>query len=127
MRKILRVSSPFLLLFLTLSFAQVKHDEVPSSLLGSWEYIAPNIGLKYQTGSLEFSYEDKVLKGKVIFWNREIPMENLIFEDNKVRANITLEGEKIDLFLRFESDSFKGTVSHPQGYLRITGNKKHIM
>lgn len=126
MRKILRVSTPFLLLFLTLSFAQVKHDEVPMSLIGSWEYMAPNIGLKYQSGSLEFSYEEEELKGKVIFWNREIPMENVVFEDNKVRAHITLEGEQIDLFLRFESNSFKGTVSHPQGYLRITGNKRNI-
>jgi hypothetical protein len=50
-------------------------------------------------------------------------MRDLIYKDNKVRAHIVLEGEQIDIFLKFELDSFQGTVSHPQGYIRISGNK----
>lgn len=123
MIKFLRASFSFLLLFSTLSFTQVGHHEDPSVLLGTWEYEAPSIGLKYQKGALEFSYKDDVLNGNVIFWNRVIPMNDLIYEDNKVRAHIVMEGEKIDIFLRFQSDSFQGTVSHPNGYMRISGNK----
>jgi len=123
MTKFLRVSFPSLLLLLTFGFTEVKHNEVPSSLLGSWEYNAPSIGLKYQKGFIEISYDEDVLKGNVIFWNRVIPMENLIYEDNKLRAHVMLEGEKIDLFLKFQTDTFQGTVSHPQGYIRISGNK----
>lgn len=123
MRKFLRTSFPLLLIFLTLGFTEVERNENPYEILGSWEYEAPSIGLKYQKGSLEFSYEEDVLNGKVIFWNRVIPMKDLIYEDNKVRAHIVMEGEQIDIFLKFELDSFQGTVSHPQGYIRISGSK----
>jgi len=123
MIKFLRASFPLLLIFLTLSFTEVEHNDAPYELLGTWEYEAPSIGLKYQKGSLEFSYEEDVLNGNVIFWNRVIPMRDLIYKDNKVRAHIVLEGEQIDIFLKFELDSFQGTVSHPQGYIRISGNK----
>lgn len=123
MIKFLRASFSFLLLFLAFSFTEVGHNDDPAVLLGTWEYEAPSIGLKYQKGALEFIYKDDVLNGNVIFWNRVLPMRDLIYEDDKVRAHIVLEGEKIDIFLRFQSDSFQGTVSHPQGYIRISGNK----
>lgn len=123
MRKFLRISYPALLLFLTLSFTNVVHDEVPIKLLGSWNYVAPEIGLKFQKGAIEFSFEEDVLKGNVIFSDRIIPMENLIYEEDKLRAHIMFEGEQIDIFLRFQSDSFKGTVSHPKGFLRISGSR----
>ena len=50
-------------------------------------------------------------------------MRNLIYEEDKVRAYIMFEGQQIDIFLRFQMNSFKGTVSHPQGYIRISGSK----
>ena len=121
MRKFLRISYPVLLLFLTMSFTDVKNDEGPTKLLGSWEYVAPNIGFKFQKGAIEFSFEEEVLKGNVLFYDRIVPMENLIYEDNKIRAHIFIEDEQIDIFLKFQIDSFQGTVSHPNGYLRISG------
>ena len=123
MRKFLRKSYPALLLFLTLSFTDVEHDEDSTKLLGSWEYLAPNIVMTFQKGAIEFSYEQEVLIGNVIFDDRIIPMENLVREKNIVRSHIVIEGEQIDIFLKFESDSFKGTVSHPKGYLRISGSR----
>lgn len=123
MRKFLRKSYPALLLFLTLSFTDVEHDEDSTKLLGSWEYLAPNIGMTFQKGAIEFRYEQEVLIGNVIFDDRIIPMENLVREKNIVRSHIFIEGEQIDIFLKFESDSFKGTVSHPKGYLRISGSR----
>jgi hypothetical protein len=123
MRKFLRKSYPALLLFLTLSFTDVEHDEDSTKLLGSWEYLAPNIGMTFQKGAIEFRYEQEVLIGNVIFDDRIIPMENLVREKNIIRSHIVIEGEQIDIFLKFESDSFKGTVSHPKGYLRISGSR----
>jgi len=123
MRKFLRKSYPAFLLFLTLSFTDIEHDEGKTKLSGSWEYIAPNIGLKFQKGAIEFSVVQEVLKGNVIFHDRIIPMENIIHDKNVVRAHIMFEGEQIDIFMRFQSESFTGTVSHPQGFIRITGHK----
>ena len=71
MRKFLRKSYPALLLFLTLSFTDIEHDESITKLLGSWEYLAPNIGMTFQKGAIEFSFEQEVLKGNVIFDNAE--------------------------------------------------------
>ena len=59
----------------------------------------------------------------MIFDDRISPMENLVRDNNIVRSHIVIEGEQIDIFLKFESDSFKGTVSHPKGYLRISGSR----
>lgn len=122
MKKFLLLSSPILLVIL-FGFGSIKSDESPSKLLGSWEYLAPNIGVKYQKGSITFSYVNNELKGEVVLDSEVISMKDLIYEDNKVRAHILIHGEKLDIFLRFETDSFKGTVSHPQGYLRISGSK----
>lgn len=123
MRKILLLTIPILLVFVVSGFHNIKKEDVPSKLLGSWEYIAPTMGFIYQKGALRFNYEKEVLTGNVILHDRIIPMRNLIYENDKVRAYIMFEGHQIDIFLRFQMDSFKGTVSHPQGYLRISGNK----
>lgn len=123
MRKFLRKSYPALLLFLTMSFTDIEHDEGSTILLGSWEYLAPNIGMTFQKGAIEFSYDHEILKGNVIFDNRIIPMENIVHDKNIVRSHIVIEGEQVDIFLRFESDSFTGTVSHPKGYIRISGKR----
>ncbi|MCA0932241.1 hypothetical protein LCM02_07250 [Lutimonas saemankumensis] len=127
MKKILLLSTPVLLVILfgfkSAHTRSIIGEEVPPELLGSWEYLAPNIGLKYQRGAINFSYANNELKGVVLMNSEEIPMKGLIYEDNKVRAHILIHGEKLDIFLRFETDSFKGTVSHPQGYLRISGSK----
>ncbi len=123
MRKILLLSTPILLVFLISGFTNIKNNDAPSELLGSWEYIAPTMGFIYQKGALKFNYEKEVLTGTVILQDRIIPMRNLIYKDDKVRAYIMFEGHQIDIFLRFQMDSFKGTVSHPQGYMRISGSK----
>ena len=115
MRKFLRKSYPALLLFLTLSFTDIEHDESITKLLGSWEYLAPNIGMTFQKGAIEFSFEQEVLKGNVIFDDRIIPMQDIVQDKNIVRSHIVIEGEQIDIFLNFEMDTFKGTVSHPKG------------
>jgi len=123
MRKFLLLSTPILLVFFISGFSNIKNDDVPSKLLGSWEYIAPTMGFKYHKGALEFNYDQEVLTGVVILDERIIPLRNLIYEDDKVRAYMMVEGQQIDIFLRFQKDSFQGTVSHPQGYIRISGNK----
>lgn len=122
MRNILLLSTPILLVILS-SFNDIETDGSSSKLLGSWEYLAPSISAKYQKGSMTFLNVDNELSGEVIFDDQTFPMKNLIYEDNKVRAHILFHGEKLDIFLRFETDSFKGTVSHPQGYIRISGSK----
>ena len=126
MKKLLLLSIPVLLVFLLSSFNTKNNDEIPSKILGSWDYIAPTMGFKYHKGELKFNYEDEVLIGVVILEDRIIPMRKLIYNDNKVRAYVMFEGQQIDIFLKFDMDSFKGTVSHPQGYIRISGNKTSI-
>lgn len=123
MKKLLLLSTPVLLVFLLSGFNSIKNDDIPSELLGSWEYIAPTMGLKYHKGALKFNYENEVLTGVVVLEDRIIPMRKLIYDDNKVRAYVMFEGQQIDIFLRFNMDSFNGTVSHPQGYIRISGSK----
>jgi hypothetical protein len=55
-----------------------------------------------------------------------IPMRNLIFEDHKVRAYIMVQGAQVNLFLRFEADSFEGTVSNHVAFTKVAGFRKKM-
>lgn len=108
----------------SLSFASFEPNEEESKLIGTWEYLVPSMGLGYQKGDLIFTYENNELAGNVKLGEEMIPMRNFIFEDHKVRAYIMVQGSKVNLFLRFEATSFKGTVSNDIAFMKVEGFKK---
>ena len=113
-----------LIFFLITGFeGKVTHDE-PAKIIGSWEFSAPRAGDRYLKGELLFTNQKDGLKGEVRFGDQLILMRNLIYENDKVRAYIMLAGAQIDLYIRFQTDSFEGTVSNPRGYIRVSGIKK---
>lgn len=115
----------FLGLFFSLGFIPGEGDEEPSEIIGSWEYVALNQGFNFQKGIVVFTFEGGQLKGNVKIGDQVIPMRKLIFEDDKVRAYIFVNGVQVDLYLKFLMDySFEGVVSNPSGYLKVKGCKK---
>lgn len=115
----------FLSLFLSFGFNSGEDDEAASKILGSWEYVAINQGFNFKKGIVVFSFEDGKLKGNVAIGDQVIPMRKLIFEDNKIRAYIFVNGVQVDLYLKFHLDySFEGTVSNPSGFFKVKGCKQ---
>lgn len=118
-----RITLLFLFFLLTGFEGKVSNDE-PSKILGSWEFSAPKAGDRYHKGQLLFTNQIDGLRGEVRFGDELILMRNLIYENDKVRAYIMLAGAQIDLYIKFQEDSFEGTVSNPSGYIRVSGVKK---
>lgn len=108
------------------SFTSLIPNEEEMRLIGTWEYIAPSMGFGYQKGDLIFTYENDQLTGNVLLGEEIIPMRNLIFEDHKVRAYIMVQGAQVNLFLRFEEDSFEGTVSNHIAFTKVAGFRKKM-
>lgn len=124
--KILLLKINFILcFFLLMSFTKSETNDEPSKILGIWEYSAQKGESYLQKGTVVFSTEGNHLKGLVILQDEMIPMRNLIFKDDKVRAYIFVKGIQVDLYLKFLANySFDGTVSNPSGYIKVTGYKK---
>ncbi len=114
----------FLLLLLSTGFIEPEGNDEPTRILGSWEFSAPKAANKYQKGTLFFTVDGGILTGAVSVEGQLIPMRKLIYENDKVRAYIMVGGTQVDLYLKFQKDSFEGTVSNPRGYLRVAGIKK---
>lgn len=114
-----------LCLFSTLGFRPAVVNDNHAVILGSWEYSVLNQGFHFQEGVVVFSLEEGQLKGNVTIGEKVIPMRNLIFEKDRVRAYIFVKGVQVDLYLKFDQDySFEGTVSNPSGYIKVMGCKK---
>ena len=118
-----RITLLFLFFLLTGFEGKVSDDEL-SKILGSWEFSTPRAGNRYHKGELLFTNQNDRLKGEVRFGDQLILMRNLVYENDKVRAYIMLSGAQIDLYIKFQTDSFVGTVSNPRGYIRVLGVKK---
>jgi hypothetical protein len=118
-----RITLLFLFFLLTGFEGKVSDDEL-SKILGSWEFSAPRAGNRYHKGELLFTNQNDGLKGEVRFGDQLILMRNLVYENDKVRAYIMLSGAQIDLYIKFQKDSFACTVSNPRGYIRVLGVKK---
>jgi hypothetical protein len=110
---------------MSLGFRPALVNDSHAVILGSWEYSTLNQGFNFQKGVVVFSIEEGQLKGNVTIGEEVIPMRNLIFEKDRVRAYIFVKGVQVDLYLKFDMDySFEGTVSNPSGYIKVMGCKK---
>ena len=124
MNKLLLRTTLVLSLFLFTSFTYGVSKDEHFSILGAWEYMPKDKGYSAQKGIVIFSLQENQLVGNVIIGDQIIPMRNLVFENDKVRAYIFIAGIQVDLYLKFKMDSFEGTVSNPTGYIKVAGSKK---
>jgi hypothetical protein len=124
MNKLLLRTTLVLSLFLFMSFTFKVTNEEHSKILGAWEYMSKDKGYSAQKGLVIFSVQDGKLIGNVLLADQIIPMRNLVFENDRVRAYIFVAGVQVDLYLKFKMNSFEGTVSNPSGYIKVEGCKK---
>lgn len=124
--KIFLLKITFILcLVISLGFKPTEVNDGHAVILGSWEYSTLDQGFNFQKGIVVFSIEDGQLQGNVTLGGKVIPMRKLIFEEDRVRAYIFVNGIQVDLYLKFHLDhSFEGTVSNPSGYIKVMGCKQ---
>lgn len=93
-------------------------------ILGEWDYTVPEASYEYQNGVLVLSKVDGDLSGEVQIGGQGIPLEELVYAKNNLKATIYVQGESVKLDLNFKKKSFEGTVSYSQGTMNMKGTKK---
>lgn len=114
----------FLMVLVVSGFTLTETFKVNKKILGEWEYSAPHAPYEYQKGVLVFSKDGKKMKGEMIVGGYTMLMEDLVIEEDNVKAHISVEGEYVTFDLNFSELTFSGTASYSQGALEISGNKK---
>jgi len=98
-------------------YAQAKKYE---ALLGSWDVETEN---GEHTFTFVFSMDGETLKGTFTGSSGEAEMENLSFEDNKLKFTVDV-GVVIDFSTTIEGESLEGMLSLEYGESNITGKKR---
>ncbi len=93
-------------------------------ILGEWDYTVPDASYEYQKGVLVLSKVDGEFAGEVQISGQGIPLEDLVYEKNNLKASIYVQGESVKLDLNFTKKAFEGTVSYSQGSMEMKGTKK---
>lgn len=93
-------------------------------IIGEWDYTVPDASYEYQSGVLILSKVDKELTGKLNIGGYDIPLDDVDYKKNNLKASINVQGETVTLDLNFTKSTFEGTASYSMGDLTMKGVKK---
>ena len=124
MKNYLLKSSLVLTVLMLVSFTVIDNAKVDKSVLGTWEYEAPDAPYEYQNGELTFKMKDEKLTGVVSIDGYKMDLENLKADKNKVSGEVYIEGTSVVLDLEFQKKTFTGTATYSEGSLELSGTKK---
>lgn len=124
MKNITFKSILFLSIIVLSSFAVKDSFVGVKKILGEWECSIPDAPIEYQKGVLVLSRVDGVLTGEMMMGDQGMPLEEVVYEKDVLKAKMDVQGETVRYKLNFTKKSFEGVVSYSQGTLDITGTKK---
>ena len=124
MKNITFKSILFLSIIVLSSFAVKDSFVKVKKILGEWECSIPDAPIEYQKGDLVLSIVDGVLTAEMVFGGQGMPLEDVVYEKNVLKAKMEVQGETVRYNLNFTKKSFEGVVSYSQGTLDIKGTKK---
>ena len=106
-------------LMLKVSIESVKDD----SVVGTWDYEAPNAPYEYSKGQLIITRGEDKLEGKVNIDGYEIKLNSVKVEGDVLTFSLYVEGEYVSVKLTVKGDSLEGKASTSEGLLDVTGKK----
>ncbi len=121
MKNIFAATASLLIFFTLMSFGPVNMDFGVKKFVGIWEYEAPNAPYGYQNGVIKLTKEKKVLNGTVSIGSYTADLEQIVTVKNELTCYISVEGERVQLKLNFDKDSFEGVAISSQGDIPMTG------
>lgn len=123
MKKFLALSTSVLIALTIMSFTNGKLDFGIKKFVGVWEYEAPYAPSGYQNGTINLMKEKKVLKGTVSIASYTAELEQIETVKSQLTCYINVEGERVQLKLDFDKNSFEGVALSSQGDIPLTGTR----
>lgn len=124
MKRIIASAALVMLLFVSMSFSPDEAAFGVKKFVGLWEYDAPNAPYGYQNGLINLTKEKKSLKGTISIGSYTSDLDEIQTEKNSLTSVIIVEGERVELELNFEKNSFEGLAKSSQGNIPISGKRK---
>ena len=124
MNRIISLGAVVTLLFLSTSFSADEAAFGVKKFVGIWEFEAPNAPYGYQNGVINLTKEKRILKGTVGIGSYSSDLDAIETEKNKLTGVVIVEGERVQLELNFDKNSFEGMAKSSQGNIPMTGKRK---
>ena len=121
MRKILVVCASLVITFLVMGFNGNTFDFGIKKFVGVWEFKAPDAPYGYQNGTINLTREKRVLKGTVTIGSYDTELQEVETLKNELKCYVSVEGERVQLKLDFDKDSFEGVAMSSEGDIPMTG------
>lgn len=124
MNRIIASAAVVMLLFVSMSFNTNKAAFGVKKFVGVWEYEAPNAPYGYQNGSINLTKDKRALKGTISIGSYTSNLDEIETKKNKLTGVVNVEGERVQLELNFEKNTFEGVAMSSQGDIPMTGKRK---
>jgi len=124
MKRIIASAAVVMLLFVSMSFSADEAAFGVKKFVGLWEYDAPNAPYGYQNGLISLTKEKKSLKGTISIGSYTSDLDEIVTKKNKLTGVVNVEGERVQLELDFDKNSFEGVAMSSQGNIPMTGKRK---
>ena len=123
MNRIIASAAVVMLLFVSMSFSADEFAFGVKKFVGDWEYEAPNAPYGYQNGIISLTKEKKALKGTISIGSYSSDLDEIVTKKNKLNGVVIVEGERVELELNFDKDTFEGMAKSSQGNIPMTGKR----
>jgi hypothetical protein len=123
MNRIIASAAVVMLLFVSMSFSADEFAFGVKKFVGDWEYEAPNAPYGYQNGLISLTKEKKALKGTISIGSYSSDLDEIVTKKNKLNGVVIVEGERVELELNFDKDTFEGIAKSSQGNIPMTGKR----
>ncbi len=124
MNRIISLGAVVMLLFVSMSFTADEAAFGVKKFVGIWEFEAPNAPYGYQNGLINLTKEKKSLNGTISIGSYTSDLDEIETEKNKMTGVVIVEGERVQLELNFDKNSFEGMAKSSQGNIPMTGKRK---
>ena len=94
------------------------------AVLGEWKYEVPTAPYGYEKGTLLFSEKEGKLVGEVKFADGyKIELKNIECANGDLKCGLYIDYEYVGIKAKIEGKKMSGTVSSPEGEMKLTAEK----
>jgi hypothetical protein len=122
MKRLLISGSAGLIILFALMF-NVATVSAKDSVVGTWDYSAPNAPYEYSKGQIIITEGEDKLEGKVNIDGYEMKLNSIKVEEGVLSFSLYVEGEYVSVKLTIDGDSLEGKASTSEGLLEVTGKR----